>query len=297
MKCTNCGFNAENDPVCPICGQQLAPAQQQQPPQPAANNPYQNTYNQPVNRPPYPQPPVTPPQPPKTPPKKGANPWVIVLLCVVGIVIAAGIALALMSPFMESRLDKAAQEPTYRTDIEHDEVDPATADSASGSGDLINFGINDKIDASAVKPHKIGESTDFGKRGTLTLSKVEKSSDQSDVKTDYTKYKLTMVIQNNTDKEIDPYVFSMSFYDIDGRNLEMPTAYNDYSEPIQHLFSETDDDFFNPLKPGEKRTQVEYINVKNDVKKVYAGFSTFSESLLGGNTEEQFYGFDFSEIK
>lgn len=32
MKCTNCGFDAENNTVCPICGHQISPVQNQEPP-------------------------------------------------------------------------------------------------------------------------------------------------------------------------------------------------------------------------------------------------------------------------
>lgn len=86
MKCTNCGFNAENDPKCPVCGYQLAPEKPQAQPAQAPIPPQAAYPNQPVSAARQP-----------TAPKKKSKAGLIVLLCIIGTVIIAGIFLAIFS--------------------------------------------------------------------------------------------------------------------------------------------------------------------------------------------------------
>lgn len=103
MKCTNCGFDAENNSVCPVCGHNLVtetaasvqsapqnaqaegavayqqpnpPVQGSQPPQSYAQNPYYQPQNtQPYIQQPYPPQQPQQPQQPYAPQQQSAQPY------------------------------------------------------------------------------------------------------------------------------------------------------------------------------------------------------------------------------
>ena len=266
MKCTNCGFNAENDPVCPICGQQLA-QNKPQPPKPAEINPYQNA--QALTQNPYTQP---------QPKRKKTNPGVIVLITIVSVVIVIGIVLAVLSGVMYNSFGNVSER--------------------SGSANSSIFDFGEKIDVSDITTRKLGETFELNDRSTVTLAKIEKSNEPASLD-GYTDYKLTVEIKNTSDAEIYPEIISVNIYDTDGYNLAFPTGPEE-TEKIMFLYYDTDAASFDPITPGETQEQVQYLTVNNDVKKVYVGFSTSNVSLFGNNSEKKYsdyYEFDFSQIK
>lgn len=260
MKCPNCGFNAENNSVCPVCGYQLAP--KQQPPQPA--NPYQgnqpqpqNTYSQPVSRPQYPaQQPVVPNNA-QAAPKRGANPWVIVLICVVGIVIITGIVLAVLSGFMTDRISETAQQPTYVTD--YDSLD---IPSVPGT-----------IDIASIKPKKIGESVEISGCGIATVTKLEKQTAGAPLDPELNGYALTIVFKNTRPSAASTPDLFLDFYDADGNNI-----FGDVESKIEILYTDYGGEQYRPVESGETSTQIVYFNAKKELKKAYLRLDNYDYS-------------------
>ena len=258
MKCTNCGFDAGNDQKCPVCGQQLSP-NRSQPPQQAANYPYQNnqaqppyTYAQPVSRPPYPQQqPVTAAQPQNTPPKKSVNPWLIVLLCVVGIVITAGIVIAIMSSFIQNPVKNLYNGSQIF------EPEPYT--------DISEFG---KVDISGSKVHKLGESKDWQKYGAVTVSNFKKTAEQPPAETGYTKYSFEVELKNNTSTDIETCFFNCDFISTDGERLTTKFESDDIEKPYAQILSAEGSDCF-VLKPGQAVSETVTVGVRNGIDKMY----------------------------
>lgn len=278
MKCTNCGFDAENNPVCPVCGHQLSPVQNQEPPvnpqnippqqpQPAPQNPYtapqqqyqapaSGFYNQNPNPPQYNPAPNIPPAPAATP-KKGAKPGIIVLICIVVTVIVAGIAIAVISQFSPKSVFDVfnSPQPVYNDvyDYEYETTDPAT------------------VDISGINAHKIGESFEVYGCGTATVTKLEKQTSNKPVNPDFDRYALTVEFKNTRPVEgsfpdLCPY-----FYDGLGRELTY------LPEPeLEYLYTDYGGDQYKPVESGKTATQVVYFDVKNTVNKLYVKFDTFA---------------------
>lgn len=275
MKCTNCGFDAENNTVCPICGHQISPVQNQEPPvnpqnippqpQPVQQNPYtapprQNQapangyYNQNPNPPQYNPAPNTPPAP-AAPPKKGVKPGIIVLICIVSAVIIAGIVIAVVSQFSKTSILgnlKSASPQNYGV-YEYETSDPAA------------------IDISGITAHKPGESFEIYGCGTATVTKLEKQTANKPVNPDFDRYALTVEFKNTRSVEgsfpdLCPY-----FYDGLGRELTY------LPEPeLEYLYTDYGGEQYKPVESGKTATQVVYFDVKNTVKKLYVGFETFT---------------------
>ena len=280
MKCTNCGFDAENNPVCPICGHQLAPVQnstppvnpQNIPPQPVQQNPYtapQNPYtapprqnqapangyyNQNPNPPRYNPAPNTPPAP-AAPPKKGVKPGIIVLICIVSAVIIVGIIIAVVSQFSKTSIlgNLKSVSPQNYGVYEYETSDPAA------------------IDISGITAHKPGESFEIYGCGTATVTKLEKQTANKPVNPDFDRYALTVEFKNTRPVEgsfpdLCPY-----FYDGLGRELTY------LPEPeLEYLYTDYGGDQYKSVESGKTSTQIIYFDVKNTVKKLYVSFETYT---------------------
>lgn len=286
MKCTNCGFDAENNTVCPICGHQISPVQNQEPhvnpqnippqPQPAQQNPYtaptapQNPYtapqqyqapaggynNQNQPAPQYNPAPNIPPLPAATP-KKGVKPGIIVLICIVATVIAAGIVIAIISQFTpKSVFDVFNSQAPYYNDVydyQYETADPAT------------------IDISGINAHKIGDSFEVDGCGTATVTKLEKQTSNKPVNPDFNRYAMTIEFKNSRPVEgsfpdLCPY-----FYDGLGRELTY------LPEPeLEYLYTDYGGEQYQPIESGKAATQVVYFDVKNTVNKLYVRFENYT---------------------
>ena len=282
MKCTNCGFDAENNPVCPICGHRLAPVQnstppvnpQNIPPQPVQQNPYtaaQNPYaapprqsqapansyyNQNPNPPRYNPAPNTPPAP-AAPPKKGVKPGIIVLICIVSAVIIVGIIIAVVSQFSKTSILgnlKSASPQNYGVyDYQYETSDPAT------------------IDISGINAHKIGDSFEVYGCGTATVTKLEKQTSNKPVNPDFDRYALTVEFKNTRPVEGSLPDLCPYFYDGLGRELTY------LPEPeLEYLYTDYGGDQYKSVESGKTSTQVIYFDVKNTVKKLYVGLETYT---------------------
>lgn len=261
MKCTNCGFDAENNPTCPVCGHQLAPVQSQAPPvnpqntppqpQPAVQNPYmapQQQYQPPV--PPQYNPAPNIPTTPAANPKKGVNPGIIVLICIVGIVIVSGIVIAVVSQFFNTDVFKnfnSEQPQNYDMyDYPYETDDPST------------------IDISGLTTNKLGDSFEIYGCGTATVTKLEKQTSSKPVNPEFDRYAMTVVFKNTRPAEgsfpdLYPY-----FYDSLGRELTY------LPEPeLEYLYTDYGGDQYKPIESGQTGTQVIYFDVKNTVDKLY----------------------------
>ena len=238
MKCTNCGFDAENNTVCPICGHQISPVQNQEPPvnpqnippqpQPAQQNPYtaptapQNPYTAPPQQyqapaggynnqnqpaPQYNPAPNIPPLPAATP-KKGVRPGIIVLICIVATVIAAGIVIAIISQFTpKSVFDVFNSQTPYYNDVydyQYETADPAT------------------IDISGINAHKIGDSFEVDGCGTATVTKLEKQTSNKPVNPDFNRYAMTIEFKNSRPTEGSFPDLCPCFYDVSRLRAEKP---------------------------------------------------------------------------
>ena len=288
MKCTNCGFDAENNTVCPICGHQISPVQNQEPPvdpqnippqqsQPVQQNPYtaptapQNPYTAPQQQyqapaggynnqnqpaPQYNPAPNIPPLPAATP-KKGVKPGIIVLICIVATVIAAGIVIAIISQFTpKSVFDVFNSQTPYYNDVydyQYETADPAT------------------IDISGINAHKIGDSFEVYGCGTATVTKLEKQTSNKPVNPDFNRYAMTIEFKNSRPAEgsfpdLCPY-----FYDGLGRELTY------LPEPeLEYLYTDYGGEQYQPIESGKTATQVVYFDVKNTVNKLYVRFENYT---------------------
>lgn len=288
MKCTNCGFDAENNTVCPICGHQISPVQNQEPPvnpqnippqqsQPVQQNPYtaptapQNPYTAPQQQyqapaggynnqnqpaPQYNPAPNIPPLPAATP-KKGVKPGIIVLICIVATVIAAGIVIAIISQFTpKSVFDVFNSQTPYYNDVydyQYETADPST------------------IDISGINAHKIGDSFEVDGCGTATVTKLEKQTSNKPVNPDFNRYAMTIEFKNSRPVEgsfpdLCPY-----FYDGLGRELTY------LPEPeLEYLYTDYGGEQYQPIESGKTATQVVYFDVKNTVNKLYVRFENYT---------------------
>ena len=337
MKCTNCGFDAENNPVCPICGYQLAPnpprprydqappqtyaapfqgdqtgaAPQQPVNQPYARQPYnqppadpRQPVNQPYARQPYNQPPADPRQFPgqaaprndtgsaqqtnaphqSVPPKK-SNAGFIVLICVVGTVILAGVFLAIFSGLIfhstESFAEKiknsagsAADSPVY------DYYEPET---------------EDPFDLSKDPAHKVGETVDLSERGSVSVTKLRKSATQPEFDEGTTGYDITVEYKNTTDKYVSFDDLTVNYYSEAGEALEF--KYDDSgSDPyLVTLYIDNSSNYFEKIKPGESASEVIHIAVKNEIEKMYVSFENYSYE--NGGSERAVFEADLKNAK
>ena len=287
MKCTNCGFDAENNTVCPICGHQISPVQNQEPPvnpqnippqpQPAQQNPYtaptapQNPYTAPPQQyqapaggynnqnqpaPQYNPAPNIPPLPAATP-KKGVRPGIIVLICIVATVIAAGIVIAIISQFTpKSVFDVFNSQTPYYNDVydyQYETADPAT------------------IDISGINAHKIGDSFEVYGCGTATVTKLEKQTSNKPVNPDFNRYAMTIEFKNSRPTEGSFPDLCPCFYDGLGRELTY------LPEPeLEYLYTDYGGEQYQPIESGKTATQVVYFDVKNTVNKLYVRFENYT---------------------
>lgn len=259
MKCTNCGFNAENDPKCPVCGYQLAP--EKPPTQPAqAPIPPQAAYpNQPVSAARQP-----------TAPKKKSKAGLIVLLCIIGTVIIAGIFLAIFSRMIFNSAPITEEKSTTEVIIEDDAESSDYEVSDSDISDIEVVYPIDKLDISKYKVQKIGEYANLENAGSVRVADIKKTSNDSSSPEEYTNYEMTLEFKNTTDQKLNFADFELAFFDKDGKNLDPGGEAAKNAKPLVVI-----NDPYNKYRiysdknPGESYTRAVKFSALNKVGKAY----------------------------
>ena len=259
MKCTNCGFNAENDPKCPVCGYQLAPEKPQTQPAQAPvppSAPYQNQ-------------PVSPGQSPQAP-KKKSKAGIIVLLCIIGTVIIAGIFLAIFSRMIFNSAPITEEKSTTEVIIEDDAESSDYEVSNSDISDIEVVYPIDKLDISKYKVQKIGEYANLENAGSVRVADIKKTSNDSSSPEEYTNYEMTLEFKNTTDQKLNFADFELAFFDKDGKNLDPGGEAAKNAKPLVVI-----NDPYNKYKiysdknPGESDTRAVKFSALNKVEKAY----------------------------
>ena len=257
MKCTNCGFDAENNSKCPVCGFQLKP-----------ENP-QPTQVQPPAGAPYQTPPVSADNLPQVP-KKKSKAGIIVLICVIGIVIIAGILLAVFSRSLIKFTPFSQDNSPTEVIIEDDaEVSDETVPGSVIPEENVVYTV-EKIDMSKCEIHKIGEYIDLGNAGSVKVASVKKTSGDSSAPEEYANYELTLEFKNTTGEKINFADFELAFFDKDGNNLEPSGEAAKNAKPLVII-----NDPYNKYKiyadknPGETDTRVVKFSAINKAENAY----------------------------
>lgn len=259
MKCTNCGFDAGNDPKCPVCGYQLAPEKPQTQPMQAPVHPSAPYQNQPV----------TPGQLPQAP-KKKSKAGIIVLLCIIGTVIIAGIFLAIFSrmifKFDPRYTDNSPTEVIIEEDAESSDYEVSDSDIS----DIEVVYPIDKLDISKYKVQKIGEYANLENAGSVRVADIKKTSNDSSSPEEYTNYEMTLEFKNTTDQKLNFADFELAFFDKDGKNLDPGGEAAKNAKPLVVI-----NDPYNKYKiysdknPGESDTRAVKFSALNKVEKAY----------------------------
>ena len=259
MKCTNCGFDAGNDPKCPVCGYQLAPEKPQTQPMQAPVHPSAPYQNQPV----------TPGQLPQAP-KKKSKAGIIVLLCIIGTVIIAGIFLAIFSRMIFKYDPRYTGNSPTEVIIEEDaEVSDETVPDSVIPEENVVYSV-EKIDMSKCEIHKISEYIDLGNAGSVKVASVKKTSGDSSDSEEYANYEMTLEFKNTTDQKLNFADFELAFFDKDGKNLDPSGEAAKNAKPLVVI-----NDPYNKYKiyadknPGESDTRAVKFSALNKVEKAY----------------------------
>lgn len=259
MKCTNCGFNAENDPKCPVCGFQLKPENTQAQPTQAPIPPQAAYPNQPVSATRQP-----------TAPKKKSKAGLIVLLCIIGTVIIAGIFLAIFSRMIFNSAPITEEKSTTEVIIEDDAESSDYEVSDSDISDIEVVYPIDKLDISKYKVQKIGEYANLENAGSVRVADIKKTSNDSSSPEEYTNYEMTLEFKNTTDQKLNFADFELAFFDKDGNNLELSGETAKNAKPLVVI-----NDPYNKYKiysdknPGESDTRAVKFSALNKVEKAY----------------------------
>ena len=259
MKCTNCGFNAENDPKCPVCGFQLKPENTQAQPAQAPIPPQAAYPNQPVSAARQP-----------TAPKKKSKAGLIVLLCIIGTVIIAGIFLAIFSRMIFNSAPITEEKSTTEVIIEDDAESSDYEVSDSDISDIEVVYPIDKLDISKYKVQKIGEYANLENAGSVRVADIKKTSNDSSSTEAYTNYEMTIEYKNTTDQKLNFADFELAFFDKDGNNLEPSGEAAKNAKPLVVI-----NDPYNKYRiysdknPGESYTRAVKFSALNKVGKAY----------------------------
>ena len=259
MKCTNCGFNAENDPKCPVCGFQLKPENTQAQPAQAPIPPQAAYPNQPVSAARQP-----------TAPKKKSKAGLIVLLCIIGTVIIAGIFLAIFSRMIFNSAPITEEKSTTEVIIEDDAESSDYEVSDSDISDIEVVYPIDKLDISKYKVQKIGEYANLENAGSVRVADIKKTSNDSSSPEEYTNYEMTLEFKNTTDQKLNFANFELAFFDKDGNNLEPSGEAAKNAKPLVVI-----NDPYNKYRiysdknPGESYTRAVKFSALNKVGKAY----------------------------
>ena len=259
MKCTNCGFNAENDPKCPVCGFQLKPENTQAQPAQAPIPPQAAYPNQPVSAARQP-----------TAPKKKSKAGLIVLLCIIGTVIIAGIFLAIFSRMIFNSAPITEEKSTTEVIIEDDAESSDYEVSDSDISDIEVVYPIDKLDISKYKVQKIGEYANLENAGSVRVADIKKTSNDSSSPEEYTNYEMTLEFKNTTDQKLNFANFELAFFDKDGNNLEPSGEAAKNAKPLVVI-----NDPYNKYRiysdknPGESYTRAVKFSALNKVEKAY----------------------------
>ena len=259
MKCTNCGFDAENNPKCPVCGYQLAPEKPRTQPTQAPVHPSAPYQNQPAN----------PSQPPQAP-KKKSKAVIIVLLCIIGTVIIAGIFLAIFSRMIFNSAPITEEKSTTEVIIEDDAESSDYEVSDSDISDIEVVYPIDKLDISKYKVQKIGEYANLENAGSVRVADIKKTSNDSSSPEEYTNYEMTLEFKNTTDQKLNFANFELAFFDKDGKNLDPGGEAAKNAKPLVVI-----NDPYNKYKiysnknPGESDTRAVKFSALNKVEKAY----------------------------
>lgn len=259
MKCTNCGFNAENDPKCPVCGFQLKPENTQAQPAQAPIPPQAAYPNQPVSAARQP-----------TAPKKKSKAGLIVLLCIIGTVIIAGIFLAIFSRMIFNSAPITEEKSTTEVIIEDDAESSDYEVSDSDISDIEVVYPIDKLDISKYKVQKIGEYANLENAGSVRVADIKKTSNDSSSPEEYTNYEMTLEFKNTTGEKINFANFELAFFDKDGNNLEPSGEAAKNAKPLVVI-----NDPYNKYRiysdknPGESDTRAVKFSALNKVEKAY----------------------------
>lgn len=259
MKCTNCGFDAGNDPKCPVCGYQLAPEKPQTQPMQAPVHPSAPYQNQPV----------TPGQLPQAP-KKKSKAGIIVLLCFIGTVIIAGIFLAIFSRMIFKYDPRYTGNSPTEVIIEDDAESYDYEVSDSDISDIEVVYPIDKLDISKYKVQKIGEYANLENAGSVRVADIKKTSNDSSSPEEYTNYEMTLEFKNTTDQKLNFADFELAFFDKDGKNLDPGGEAAKNAKPLVVI-----NDPYNKYKiysdknPGETDTRAVKFSALNKVEKAY----------------------------
>ena len=259
MKCTNCGFNAENDPKCPVCGFQLKPENTQAQPAQAPIPPQAAYPNQPVSAARQP-----------TAPKKKSKAGLIVLLCIIGTVIIAGIFLAIFSRMIFNSAPITEEKSTTEVIIEDDAESSDYEVSDSDISDIEVVYPIDKLDISKYKVQKIGEYANLENAGSVRVADIKKTSNDSSYPEEYTNYEMTLEFKNTTDQKLNFADFELAFFDKDGNNLDPGGEAAKNAKPLVVI-----NDPYNKCRiysdknPGESYTRAVKFSALNKVEKAY----------------------------
>ena len=183
------------------------------------------------------------------PEKKKSNAGIIILLCIVGLVVIAGIVLASLSGIMNAALSGKA-----------------TADEAFNNY-TPNFDYiypENKLDLSSQTINKIGEPVTLNDGGTLTLTKVEKTKDKMLSDENAAQYAVTVEFKNTTNHKLKAPDIMLNYFNADGENLIY-----DATNGVTFLYDDASANFYESISEGETAVMVEYISVNKNLDKMY----------------------------
>lgn len=336
MKCTNCGFDAENDSVCPVCGHNLVteaaapvqsspqntqtenavPYQQPQPPQGYAQNPYY----QPQNTQPYIQQPYPPQQPqqPYPPQQQSAQPYqpqqpqmqanpafqappapnAPKKSINAGVIVLITIVGAVIVIGIFLAVFSTVFSTVFLGSITEKSSEKESAAVYDSDIDVdYDTELFPKLDISKYTVHKVGETVDLGEHGSLTLKTAEKPKGSKVLDEDYIRYAVTIEIKNTTDSDISADIFGYSFYDEDGNDFLSASDNTSYKYDLEYVYSDRSSNFEDKLKPGETATEIIYFNAKKNISKTYITFEEYFQYDSDADSGTICYEVDLTSIK
>lgn len=298
MKCNNCGFTYDNEPVCPICGTPAAPLEQKAPfaPQPAP------TVQAPI---PAPSPCVEPDieESKKPAAAKSGKGLKIAALCVLSVIAAALVAnVAIQAVSLSAEL-KHYKKTAELTDKQQKLLDESLKYSEYFNNNYSNnnfiddsFSGDESYGRDYIEPkrftdgtiRKVGETFIFD-YGTLTLKSIKPMSEMA---VDNTKQiaALTLTVTNTTEKKLCYIHPNLSIGDteFDGENF---------------LFYESGSNDFS-LNSGESASLVFYYKLPKENKKLDCNIDVYStgENGVSDGSEYEFsaavlYEFETKDVK
>lgn len=324
MKCTNCGFDAENNSVCPVCGNKLAeePAPNNQNITQPEVNPYQNPFAQPkpqqnpynnqnyntqqaypprqnpapqnnfYPQSPQPQPPVNPyiqpPRQPQNQPPYGAKPYPDYAQNTAPKKSKSNagiiVLLSIVATVVIIGIVLASLSGVMSTLIPK----KSEADVSVIEDDVYDYDYDYDYPENKLD---ISAQT-LNKVGTPVELKSGGTVTLSKVEKvqtntlDETKaqYAVTIEIKNTTDSDIQSPELGIDYFGEDGQNL-LYSSDND----VEFLYDETTDNYLDTIKKGETATRVEYIKASTSLGKIYLLFTEYDHSMLTSEEQEICY--------